>query len=353
MNGLDICAGSGIGSWVWKQLGGRTVCYIENDDYCQRLLQARIADGLICDAPIWDDLRSFDARPWRGRVDFIFGGIPCQPWSVAGKQEGESDPRDLWPDFLRVLRDVEPRFALVENVPGLIHRRKDKNTKEQLQPAIGRLLGDLAESGYDAEWDCISASAVGAPHRRDRVWLVAYPRSTGTRLEAYRGSGQGREPTDASQSAILRQEDGPGSATGIDATGEDVAYPQSGQDDERDRGELPQEIRGGQAVNAAAGISSKDVADTESDLRGTPRYEGFIALNRRSQQGNWWAVEPDVGRVADGVASRVDRLKCLGNGWVPQVAEIVMRRILNASRQYSLGEDQALNKQLDKGRTDR
>ena len=162
MNALDICAGSGIGSAVWRSLGGRTVCYVENDAYCQRLLQARMRDGVICDAPIWSDLRDFDGRPWRGLVDFMFGGIPCQPWSVAGKRAGEADERDLWPDFRRVLCEVEPRFALVENVPGLLAR------------GLGRILGELAEVGYDAEWSVVSAADVGAPHLRKRVWLVAW-----------------------------------------------------------------------------------------------------------------------------------------------------------------------------------
>ena len=329
MNALDICAGSGIGSWVWKRLGGRTVCYVENDDYCQRLLQARMADGLICDAPIWDDLRSFDGRPWRGRVDFIFGGIPCQPWSVAGQQQGEADERDLWPDTRRIICEIRPRFVLVENVPGL------------LVGGMGRVLGELAESGYDAEWDCIPACAVGAPHRRDRVWLVAYPSSAGTRLETYRGGGQGRESADAPKPKILRQGDGAGSAAGIDATSQDVAYPQGGQAFQRDGGELPQEICRGQAVNAAASTSGKDVADADNSngkgsrgvrpedtiLReagvGADHYQTSIA----EEWADWWQTEPSVGRVADGIPRRVDRLKVLGNGWVPQVAEIVMRRI--------------------------
>jgi len=130
-------------------------------------------DGSIDDAPLWDDLRTFDGRPWRGIAEAMFGGIPCQPWSVAGKREGEADERDLWPDFRRVLCEVRPRFALVENVPGLLVR------------GLGRILGDLAEVGYSAEWDVLSAAGVGAPHRRERVWIVAYCEGDAPCSDAY------------------------------------------------------------------------------------------------------------------------------------------------------------------------
>ena len=167
LQAIDVCAGSGIGSLAFEAIGlCRTVCYVEKDEYCQRLIRQRIADGVLSDAPIWDDLKTFDGRPWRGLVDFVFGGIPCQPFSVAGKQRGGADERDLWPDFLRVVREVGPRFVLVENVPGLLAADGGR--------WFGRLVGELAESGYDAEWDVISAEAVGAPHRRERVWVVAY-----------------------------------------------------------------------------------------------------------------------------------------------------------------------------------
>ena len=125
-NGLDICAGSGIGSLAFERAGlSRTVCYIERDPYCQRVIQQRQRDGWLSPAPVWDDLRTFDGRPWRGCVDFIFGGIPCQPWSLAGKQQGAADERDLWGEFRRVLGEVGPRFALVENVPGLLSSRRN------------------------------------------------------------------------------------------------------------------------------------------------------------------------------------------------------------------------------------
>ena len=168
LRGMDICAGSGIGSACFEAIGFcRTICYVERDEACQQLLQQRMRDGWLSPAPIWDDLRTFDGTEWRGRIDFMFGGIPCQPWSVAGKGEGSSDERDLWPAFRRVLCEVEPRVALVENVPGLLAAR-------HVRDGIGRILGELAEVGYHGEWFVLSAGDLGAPHERKRVWIIAY-----------------------------------------------------------------------------------------------------------------------------------------------------------------------------------
>jgi len=235
VNGLDICAGGGIGSAVWKEFGGRTVCYVERDPYCQRLLMERMADSAIPTAPLWDDLRTFDGEEWCGCVDFLFAGLPCQPYSVAGKQLGAADPRDLWPDFVRVLREVRPAIALLENSPRVVTH----------PDGLDRWGRDLAESGYVAEWDCISAAAIGAWHGRNRLWLVAYAEG--------------------------------------------------------------QSLGAGLCESEQAGQRGRRLGDGDS-------------------AGNWWAAEPDVGRVADGVARRVDRLRVLGNGWVPQVAAVVMAR---------------------------
>ena len=196
LRGLDVCAGSGIGSFVFERIGlCQTVCYVENDPYCQRILQARMRDGWISDAPLWSDLRNFDGKPWRGRADFIFGGIPCQPHSLAGKRLGESDERNLWPDFLRVVREVGPRVVLLENVAGLLAAGPEGLSY------MGAILGELSEAGYDAEWTTIGAVDVGAPHRRKRVWVVAYSAA------GYAGSGsgvaEGAEPADGQPPLLL------------------------------------------------------------------------------------------------------------------------------------------------------
>ena len=148
----------------------QTVCYVEWDKYCQRVIQARIGEGFLDDAPLWDDVRTFDGRPWRGCVDIITGGFPCQPHSNAGLRKGEDDDRNLWPDTLRIIGEVGPGLVILENVPGILVRPDDGR-----EAYGGTVVGELAEVGYDAEWQVVSAADAGAPHLRKRWWLMAYP----------------------------------------------------------------------------------------------------------------------------------------------------------------------------------
>lgn len=162
MNELSLFAGAGGGILGGVLSGFRTVCAVEKEPYCREVLLRRQRDGVLPLFPIWDDIRTFDGRPWRGAVDIVTAGFPCQPFSVAGKRLGADDERNLWPDTIRIIREVRPRFAMLENVPGLVSGGY-----------LGRVAGDLAEAGYDSRWDCLSAAEVGAPHRRARFWLVA------------------------------------------------------------------------------------------------------------------------------------------------------------------------------------
>lgn len=167
MNELALFAGAGGGLLATQHLlGHRTVCYVEIDAYCIEVLKARIRDGLLDDAPIWDDARTFDGRPWRGCVDLVTAGFPCQPFSVAGRRRGADDERNMWPETIRIIREVGPGWCLLENVPGLLAHEY-----------YGTILGDLAESGFDVRWKVLSAAEVGAPHRRDRLWIVAHASS--------------------------------------------------------------------------------------------------------------------------------------------------------------------------------
>jgi DNA (cytosine-5)-methyltransferase 1 len=143
-------------------LGWRTVCAVEIDAYCRSVLLARQRDGLLEPFPIWDDVRTFDGKPWRGHVDVISGGFPCQDISSAVRGAGIDGERSgLWSEFSRIIREVGPRHVLVENSPMLIHR------------GIERVLGDLAAMGFAAQWGVLGACAAGAPHTRERVWIVA------------------------------------------------------------------------------------------------------------------------------------------------------------------------------------
>ena len=148
----------------------KTVCYIEWDKYCQELLQQRFRDDppTLDPAPIWDDIKSFDGRPWRGAVDILSAGFPCPPHSNAGLRKGADDDRNLWPDTLRIIREVGPRLAILENVPGILVGSDGR------PPYGGTVVGQLAEIGYDAEWRVVSAADAGAPHLRNRWWLLAY-----------------------------------------------------------------------------------------------------------------------------------------------------------------------------------
>ena len=171
LNTLDLFSGYG-GFQLGLRLAGipiRTVCYVEWDKYCQQVIRQRQIDGFLDDAPIWDDIKSFDGRPWRGRVDILSAGFPCQPHSNAGLRKGAGDDRNLWPDTLRIIREVGPRIVILENVPGILVG------SDRRPPYGGIVVGELADAGYDAEWRVVSASAAGGPHLRKRWWLLAYP----------------------------------------------------------------------------------------------------------------------------------------------------------------------------------
>jgi DNA (cytosine-5)-methyltransferase 1 len=162
MNELALFAGAGGGILASKLLGWRTVCAVEINGYARRVLAARQNDGTIPAFPIWGDIRTFDGNPWRGLVDVVSGGFPCQDISSAGTKKGLSGERSgLWVEMARVIREVGPRFAFVENSAMLLTR------------GLVTILSDLAEMGMDARWGVFSAADVGARHRRERLFIVA------------------------------------------------------------------------------------------------------------------------------------------------------------------------------------
>jgi DNA (cytosine-5)-methyltransferase 1 len=159
---LALFAGAGGGILGGKLLGWRTVCAVEWDAYAASVLVARQNDGCLSPFPIWDDVQTFDGRPWRGRVDVISGGFPCQDISCAGKGAGITGERSsMWKHMARIIGEVRPKYAFVENSPMLVGR------------GLETVLADLAEMGYDAKWGIISASDAAAPHERERIWIVA------------------------------------------------------------------------------------------------------------------------------------------------------------------------------------
>jgi len=164
---------SGIGGLdlgVRDVLPTRTICYVEREIKAARILAERASEGLLDEAPIWSDVKTFPTELFAGKVDLVIAGFPCQPFSVAGKQSGASDDRNLFPDTIRIIRELRPRYVFLENVPGLVAHEY-----------FGTILGELAESGYDAEWDCFKASDIGASHRRERLFILAHANGGGSR----------------------------------------------------------------------------------------------------------------------------------------------------------------------------
>jgi DNA (cytosine-5)-methyltransferase 1 len=269
MNVLDLFSGIGGFSLGLERAGMRTVAFCEIDPFCRRVL-AKHWPGVPCHEDI-TKLRGADVGP----VDVICGGFPCQDISLAGKGAGlEGDRSGLWRDYARLIGELRPRYVIVENVSALLSR------------GLGDVLGDLAALGYDAEWHCIPASAVGAPHRRDRIWIVAYPSRVG----------------------LHGITDGTGLA---EASGDDA------------RGE-------------AGGVSFSPAAPDA--FGGQFSYSGPIGRmgwgQSFSRHPRWEiASEPFVRRGNHGISHRSYRLRALGNAVVPQIPEIIGRAIMSTKRE--------------------
>jgi DNA (cytosine-5)-methyltransferase 1 len=170
LNELALFAGAGGGILGGHLLGWRTIAAVEIEDYPRRVLLQRQADGLLPRFPIWDDICTFEGKPWRGKVDIVTGGFPCQDISAVGKGDGlEGERSGLWKEMARVIREVGPRFVFVENSPMLTSR------------GLGAVLGDLASMGFDARWGVLGADFAGLDHKRNRIWIAA--NSVGDRLE--------------------------------------------------------------------------------------------------------------------------------------------------------------------------
>lgn len=272
MRELSLFSGAGGGLLGTKLLGWTHVGYVEWNEYCQRVIAQRIADGYLDEAPIFTDVREFAqsgaADQYRGIADVVSAGFPCQPFSVAGKQLADADERNMWPATVEVIRRVQPRSVLLENVPGLVSCGY-----------LGTVLADLAALGYVGRWGVLGASDVGAPHQRKRLWIVAH------------AEGE--------------------SGDGIRADSGSVVEPKT----EREPGDC------GWASHVAYTHCPQ-----RTGVRGSIRVLGEHP-NLGSASG-WWATdpadgaEPRVGRMAARMADGLDRLKAIGNG---QVSAVVAR----------------------------
>ncbi len=300
MRELALFAGAGGGILGGHLLGWRTVCAVELDPHARDVLVARQNDGCLSPFPIWDDVRTFDGRAWRGCVDVVSGGFPCQDLSHANPHRKglEGERSGLWSEYERLVREVGPRFVFVENVPTLVG------------DGLDRVLADLAALGFDAEWCVLGADDLGAPHRRDRLWILGHAADANCwRCEGERIGGL----FDVERTALGNDADGCGRS--LSNTASKRCRPR--RVSERSKQELAQPSRRGDVSDAAHERAGRGRSRTSA-----PRGDGRV----------WpaWPVEPDVGRVAHGVARRVDRLRELGNGQVPRVAaaafELLRRR---------------------------
>lgn len=266
---LSLFAGAGGGLLGSVLLGHRIVGAVEIDEYCCKVLEQRQRDGILERFPIFNtDIRDFIrhgyADLYKGQCDLISGGFPCQPFSVAGKRAGADDPRNMWPATAECVRIIRPRYCFFENVPGLLN-----------SGYFGTIVGDLAACGYGVRWRCLSAAELGAPHKRDRLWIVAHAQSE-----------QGR----GVQFAGVQPDATPNAAT--------VANRSS----QRGQGQRAQAVCGESALPWGENIRSLEDIARRHDI-----------------------PQPLICRMDDGYAARVDRLRAAGNAQVPAVAATAWR----------------------------
>ena len=324
MNELALFAGAGGGILGGHLLGWRTVCAVEWEAYPASVLCARQNDGLFESFPIWDDVQTFDGNPWRGIVDVVSGGFPCQDISTAGKGGGITGSRSsMWKHMARIIGEVRPQYAFVENSPMLTNR------------GLGTVLGDLASLGFDAEWGVLSAADVGANHKRERIWIVArnmgYSNNNGQIATKIRnGFVEGSNSSKAEQKQTSKSQ-GPGEQH------EALAYPtklgtQSELNDKRKPSEWI-DCNGLERGKEFSNSSSKGLQRRSKNGKADYKVWQNSKLWSATAKCGWWESEPNVGRVADGVSGRVDRLRSLGNAVVPQIPEIIGRAVLRAIAQ--------------------
>ena len=267
MNELALFAGAGGGILGGHLLGWRTVCAVEWEQYPASVLCARQNDGFLPPFPIWDDVQTFDGTSWQGIVDVVSGGFPCQDISSAGRGAGiEGERSGMWKEMARIIGEVRPKYAFVENSPMLTSR------------GLGTVLRDLAQMGFDAEWGVLSAADVGANHKRERIWICAEQQNFFS-YPIYNRNRWGQQQ----QKSVKKK-------------------------DERMANTINKGLQGGlfRWKNSQWGSKLGHIGCGGS-------------IYGQSKQG-WWSVEPKLGRVANGVVARVDRLKAIGNGQVPLCA---------------------------------
>lgn len=326
IRGLALCAGAGglelgLGLALGRQY--RTIGFVEREVFAASLLVARMEEKAVDSAPIWDDLSTFDGLPWRGRVDIVSAGYPCQPFSTAGRQAGEDDSRNMWPQVRRILEEVRPPLAFCENVSNHLHL------------GFSAVLDDLQSLGYQTAATLLAASEVGAPHKRQRLFFLAKLADPAGLESGESAAGNGR-PGARGRGGEVADSDRPGQ------------HPDGRPVLKNHRGDLGgggEELAdladpGGLDIQQPIGPPRPRDAEETRPPGGHTGHSGVQFLPcfppRPGDRGEWARIiaadpslcpslEPSVCGMDDGVASRVDRLRTLGNGVVPLAAAYAFR----------------------------
>jgi DNA (cytosine-5)-methyltransferase 1 len=270
-------------------------------------------DGSLPWFPLFGDVKEFNGKPWQGAVDCVCGGFPCQPFSAAGKRKGIDDERNLWPDTIRIVREVEPRFVFLENVPGLLKF-----------DYFGQILGDLATAGFDAEWEVVSAADLGAPHRRQRLWIFAYSKSWGCPRQSRR-EGSNKQEREVGKEDRRKLQHKP-IFYGIVRDATDSSQRRRGRGTEQERNDC-QTIGGEERAGLRGGCNAVEFGETRiapniNFLNGRAGKEQGKQDREETDNGDWWQTQSGVVPVVHGISPPVDRdkIRMLGNGQVPIVA---------------------------------
>jgi DNA (cytosine-5)-methyltransferase 1 len=324
MNELALFAGAGGGILGGHLLGWRTVCAVEWEAYPASVLCARQNDKILPTFPIWDDVQTFDGKPWRGIVDVVSGGFPCQDISVAGNGDGLDGERSgMWREMARIIGEVRPKYAFVENSPMLTSR------------GLGTVLRDLAQLGFNAEWGVLGADEIGANHKRKRIWIVAYSHSNSdfwqkSKSNAIQDKTKGITRTQnsstwkSSRTSNVFRED---AMQGYEKSNMAYSSFQPISNKSNSRSNIGFDEQQGKRTRNIDGSSSKTNVSNSSSKNVERQRKPFGIQEARNTIGStsWWNIEPRVDRVANGVDARVDRLKAIGNGQVPLCAATAWR----------------------------
>lgn len=341
IGGIDLAA-----EWA----GFESIAMVERDKYCQKILAKNFPN-----TKIHDDVTTFNATEYRGKIDLLSGGFPCQPHSLAGQRKASADERDLWDEVVRIIRNTQPRWFLGENVRGLLSSESGK--------FFGRILNDLESLGYRVGWCLYGAKDIGAVHRRERVFIVAYSASEqcngdksrfGKFTQPSTSKSRGSDfKTDAADTDSIRQsqfhktEEGeqPGTrwspCCGIEGHDSSISE-QYAADTESIRWNNGSNYRRAGCICAGSDGIIYENSKNRGERRSQPTCDNY-AKYENIWGGDWrtWDVEPviyeaetesRVCRAHDGIPSRVDRLRALGNAVVPQQVYPILAEIANALR---------------------